>query len=65
MHGGQALLLAMVQLESGNFMTGEQSADDFLRNTHAWSWLKDIFGLFEIFFDWCQFGRFSCQLPFC
>ena len=59
MHGGQALLLAMVQLESGNFMTGEQSADDFLRNTHAWSWLKDIFGLFEIFFDWCQFGRFS------
>ena len=59
LHAVQSLLLALIQLEQGMAFCGEQPAFGFMRGLEPWIALLAR-GAFEIFFDWCRYGR-----PFC
>ena len=56
LHAVQSLLLALIQLEQGMAFCGEQAAFGFMRGLEPWIALLAR-GAFEIFFDWCRYGR--------
>ena len=55
-HAVQSLLLALIQWEQGMAFCGEQPAFGFMRGLEPWIALLAR-GAFEIFFDWCRYGR--------
>ena len=57
LHAGQAILLAIIQVMVGHYQGGEQPGYGFMRATHAWMYLTQLEGVFEILFDWCRYQR--------